>query len=41
MLPPIVAIAGLAIAVALAVVSGLPPALRAQRLNIVDALAAR
>jgi ABC-type antimicrobial peptide transport system permease subunit len=27
--------------VALAIVSGLPPALRAQRLNIVDALAGR
>jgi putative ABC transport system permease protein len=38
---PIVVISGLGIAVALAVVSGLPPALRAQRLNIVDALAGR
>ena len=34
-------VVGLAIAVALAIVSGLPPALRAQRLNIVDALAGR
>jgi putative ABC transport system permease protein len=40
-LDPIVVIVGLAIAVALAIVSGLPPALRAQRLNIVDALAGR
>ena len=32
---------GLAIAVILAVVSGLPPAVRALRLNIVDALAGR
>jgi putative ABC transport system permease protein len=38
---PIVAISGLGIAVLLALVSGLPPALRAQRLNIVDALAGR
>jgi putative ABC transport system permease protein len=38
---PIVVISGLCIAVALALVSGLPPALRAQRLNIVDALAGR
>jgi putative ABC transport system permease protein len=38
---PIVVISGLGIAVALAFVSGLPPALRAQRLNIVDALAGR
>jgi putative ABC transport system permease protein len=38
---PIVVISGLGIAVALAIVSGLPPALRAQRLNIVDALAGR
>jgi putative ABC transport system permease protein len=40
-LPGIVVIAGLLIAVALAVISGLPPAFRAQRLNIVDALAGR
>lgn len=40
-LPGIVVVAGLAIAVLLAVISGLPPALRAQRLNIVDALAGR
>jgi putative ABC transport system permease protein len=33
--------AGLLIAVVLAIISGLPPALRAQRLNIVDALAGR
>jgi putative ABC transport system permease protein len=38
---PIVVISGLGIAVALAIVSGLPPAIRAQRLNIVDALAGR
>ncbi len=38
---PVVVIFGLVIAVALAVISGLPPALRAQRLNIVDALAGR
>jgi putative ABC transport system permease protein len=38
---PIVVIIGLLIAVALAFISGLPPALRAQRLNIVDALAGR
>jgi putative ABC transport system permease protein len=38
---PIVVISGLLIAVGLAIVSGLPPALRAQRLNIVDALAGR
>ena len=38
---PIVVIIGLGIAVALAIISGLPPALRAQRLNIVDALAGR
>jgi putative ABC transport system permease protein len=40
-LVPIVVIIGLVIAVALAFISGLPPALRAQRLNIVDALAGR
>jgi putative ABC transport system permease protein len=38
---PIVVISGFAIAVALAIISGLPPAFRAQRLNIVDALAGR
>jgi putative ABC transport system permease protein len=38
---PIVVIFGLGIAVVLAIISGLPPALRAQRLNIVDALAGR
>ena len=38
---PIVVISGLGIAVGLAILSGLPPALRAQRLNIVDALAGR
>jgi putative ABC transport system permease protein len=40
-LPPIVVIDGFAIAAVLAIVSGLAPALRAQRLNIVDALAGR
>jgi putative ABC transport system permease protein len=40
-LPGIVVIAGMLIAVLLAIISGLPPALRAQRLNIVDALAGR
>jgi putative ABC transport system permease protein len=40
-LDPIVVAVGLGIAVLLAVISGLPPALRAQRLNIVDALAGR
>ena len=38
---PIVVEFGLGIAVVLALISGLPPALRAQRLNIVDALAGR
>jgi len=38
---PIVVYFGLGIAVVLALISGLPPALRAQRLNIVDALAGR
>src|SRR6202040_984495 len=38
---PIVIISGFAIAIALAIISGLPPAFRAQRLNIVDALAGR
>ncbi|HEY2675719.1 MAG TPA: ABC transporter permease [Steroidobacteraceae bacterium] len=40
-LPGIVVVAGMVIAVVLALISGLPPALRAQRLNIVDALAGR
>jgi putative ABC transport system permease protein len=40
-LPGVVVVAGLLIAVALAIISGLPPAFRAQRLNIVDALAGR
>jgi putative ABC transport system permease protein len=40
-LPPIVIVSGFIIAVVLAIVSGLPPAIRAQRLNIVDALAGR
>jgi putative ABC transport system permease protein len=40
-LPAVVVIGGLAIAVLLAVISGLAPALIAQRLNIVNALAAR
>ena len=40
-LPPAVIFSGLAMAVLLAVISGLPPAVRAQRLNIVDALAVR
>jgi putative ABC transport system permease protein len=40
-LPPAVIIGGLAVAVVLAIVSGVPPAVRAQRLNIVDALAGR
>jgi putative ABC transport system permease protein len=40
-LPPAVIVGGLAVAVVLAIISGLPPALRAQRLNIVDALAGR
>ena len=39
--PPIVIGMGVAIAALLAIASGLPPALRAQRLNIVDALAGR
>jgi|SRR5580658_1196509 putative ABC transport system permease protein len=38
---PIVVVAGICIAIVLAIISGLPPALRAQRLNIVDALAGR
>jgi putative ABC transport system permease protein len=40
-LPPAVIFSGLAMAVLLALFSGLPPAVRAQRLNIVDALAVR
>jgi putative ABC transport system permease protein len=40
-MPPIVVIMGVALAIGLALVSGLPPAIRAQRLNIVDALASR
>jgi len=40
-IPPIVVVEGLVVAVLLAAISGLPPALRAQRLNIVDALAER
>jgi putative ABC transport system permease protein len=40
-LGPFVIATGLLIAVILAIISGLPPALRAQRLNIVDALAGR
>lgn len=40
-LPAIVIFAGFGIAVLLALASGLPPALRAGRLNIVDALAGR
>jgi putative ABC transport system permease protein len=40
-LPYVVVVSGIAIAVALAIISGLPPAFRAQRLNIVDALAGR
>lgn len=40
-MPPIVLAMGAAVAVMLAVISGLPPAWRAKRLNIVDALAGR
>ncbi|HEY2676605.1 MAG TPA: ABC transporter permease [Steroidobacteraceae bacterium] len=40
-LPPRVVLGGLAIAIVLAISSGLPPAWRAQRLLIVDALAGR
>jgi ABC-type lipoprotein release transport system permease subunit len=36
-----IALAGLGFAVALALVAGLPPAIRAMRLQIVDALAGR
>jgi putative ABC transport system permease protein len=41
MLPPIVIVGGLAIAMALAIISAATPAVLAQRLNIVDALAQR
>ncbi len=41
MLPPIVIVGGLGIAVALAIISAATPAMLAQRLNIVDALAQR
>jgi putative ABC transport system permease protein len=41
MLPPIVIIGGLGVAVALAIISAATPAMLAQRLNIVDALAQR
>ena len=40
-LPPIVMAYGFVIAVGVALISGLPPAIRAERLNIVDALAGR
>ena len=40
-MPMSVILLGVGIAVALAIVSGLPPAWRAMRLNIVDALAGR
>jgi putative ABC transport system permease protein len=40
-LPPMVVVSGFGIAILLAMISGLAPALRAQRLNIVDALAGR
>jgi putative ABC transport system permease protein len=40
-LPPIVMVYGFVIAVGVALISGLPPAIRAERLNIVDALAER
>jgi putative ABC transport system permease protein len=40
-LQPVVIVSGVVIAALLAFVSGLPPAIRAQRLNIVDALAGR
>jgi putative ABC transport system permease protein len=40
-MPPVVIGIGILVAALLALVSGLPPALRAQRLNIVDALAGR
>jgi putative ABC transport system permease protein len=41
LLPLVVVLAGIAIAIVLALVSGLPPALRAKRLKVVDALAGR
>jgi putative ABC transport system permease protein len=40
-MPSMVIVAGVAMAFALALVSGLPPAWRARQLNIVDALAGR
>ena len=40
-MPPSVVATGTGLAILLALVTGLPPALRAGRLNIVDALAAR
>jgi putative ABC transport system permease protein len=40
-MPTIVLVGGALIAIGLAIVSGLPPALRAKRLNIVEALAVR
>lgn len=40
-MPPVVVAAGTGIAVAMALISGLPPAWRARQLNIVDALAGR
>jgi len=40
-MPPSVVLTGTGLAIVLAMVTGLPPALRAGRLNIVDALAAR
>jgi putative ABC transport system permease protein len=40
-MPLVVVAMGVGVAVVLALVSGLPPAIRAQRLNIVDALAGR
>jgi putative ABC transport system permease protein len=40
-IPNVVVIGGSLIAIGLAFVSGIPPALRAKRLNIVEALAVR
>jgi putative ABC transport system permease protein len=40
-MPTVVIVAGALIAIGLSLVSGLPPALRAKRLNIVEALAVR
>jgi putative ABC transport system permease protein len=40
-MPAVVGLMGLGIAVALAFISGFPPAWRARQLNIVDALAGR